>query len=58
MNGRVMGKAAAGALLIAIGMALMLGAQRDVQRMHEVTPEQTADEVATASAEMAHQDDE
>jgi hypothetical protein len=31
----------------------MLSATRELDRLHEVTPEQTADEVAAASAEMA-----
>ena len=46
-------RAAVGATLIGIGIAVMLSATRELDRMHEVDAETTADEVAAASAEMA-----
>ena len=46
-------RAGLGATLIGIGIAVMLSATRELDRMHEVDPETTAEEVAAASAEMA-----
>ena len=49
-------RAGVGALLIGVGCALMISATKRVDAMHEVSPEQTADEVATAGAELAAED--
>ncbi len=49
-------RAGLGALLIGVGFALMISATRRVDALHEVSPEQTADEVATAGAELAAED--
>lgn len=53
MERSVLIRAAAGAVLIGAGLALMLSATSKLNAMHEVTPEQTADEVAVAGAAMA-----
>jgi hypothetical protein len=49
-------RAALGATLIGAGLALMLSATSKLNALHEVTPEQTADEVAAAGAEMMQQE--
>lgn len=48
-------RAGLGACLIGAGLALMVSATRRLDTLHEVTPEQTATEVAEASAEMTEE---
>jgi hypothetical protein len=48
-------RATLGACLIGAGLALMVSATRRLDVLHEISPEQTADEVAHASAEMAEE---
>jgi hypothetical protein len=49
-------RAGVGALLIGAGLALMLSASRKLGPCPEVSPEETATEVAAASAEVAEGD--
>jgi hypothetical protein len=52
MERSVLIRAGLGAILMGAGLALMLSATRSLADIHEISPEITADEVATASAEM------
>lgn len=58
MERSVLIRAGLGAILMGAGLALMLSATRSLADIHEISPEATADKVATASAEMAGDDAE
>lgn len=51
MSKAILTKAGLGAVLVGVGLALMMSAQRDLRGAHEIDPETTAQEVAEASAE-------